>query len=89
MALGAKASQVCVLVAGEGMSLVLIGAALGCFGALAVCRFLHGMLYEIADLDPMTFVISVVMLTLVACFACYFPARRATKINLWAVLRVE
>ena len=89
MALGAKRSDVLLLVIRQGFILMLAGAVIGVAGSLFVTRFLAGMLYGVKPADPVTY--GVVLLTLggVAALASYFPARRATKVDPMAPLRNE
>ena len=89
MALGAEAHQIFRLVAGEGMRWVVVGVAVGSFGALALSRYLSSMLFEVSSSDALTFGTSVLLLAGVAFFACYKPARRATKLDPWTVLRID
>ena len=63
----------------RGMILTIIGIALGLVSAAAGARFLEGMLFGITPLDPTAFMAVSVMFVLVAMFASYLPARRATR----------
>src|SRR6185295_19670515 len=56
MALGAQATQVLRMVLAEGFRLVLLGASLGLIAALAVSRFVQGLLFGITAHDPATYV---------------------------------
>ena len=89
MALGAKRSDVLLLVIRQGFILMLAGAVIGVAGSLFITRFLAGMLYGVKPADPVTF--GVVLLTLggVAALASYFPARRATKVDPLVALRCD
>ena len=87
MALGAQRAQVLALVLRKGLILTAIGIALGLAGAAAGARLLEGMLFGITPLDPKTFVAVSLMFSLVATFASYVPARRATKVNPIVALR--
>lgn len=89
MALGAQRAQVLTLVLHKGLILTTIGIALGLVGAVAGTRFLQGMLFGITPLDPKTFVVVSLMFVLVATFASYLPARRATKVDPMVALRCE
>ncbi len=89
MALGAEANDVLKLVIGQGMKLVLIGAAIGIGAALVITRFMQTLLFEVKATDPLTYVLLASLLTVVALLACYIPARRATKVDPMIALRCE
>jgi ABC-type antimicrobial peptide transport system permease subunit len=89
MALGAQVADVLRLVLRQGIGLTIIGLALGLVGAFCATRLLHGFLYEVKPLDPMTFVVVVLILALVALAACWLPARRAAQVNPMVALRHE
>ncbi|MCW5967925.1 MAG: ABC transporter permease [Blastocatellales bacterium] len=87
MALGAQKSDVLRLFVGQGMKLVAIGAAIGLFGAFALTRVMTSLLFDISANDPLTFASVASLLLLVALTACYFPVRRAAKVDPLAALR--
>ena len=89
MALGAQQRDVLGLVIGQGMKLVLVGAALGLFGAFALMRILVRLLFEVKPSDPPTFIAVPLALAIVSFFACWLPARRAAKIDPMDALRYE
>jgi len=74
---------------GEGLALTVIGLAIGLVGALALARFLAGMLFGVRAGDPMTFVVVALILATVALLASYVPARRATRVDPMVALRHE
>ena len=52
-------------------------------------RFMKSLLFEVNSADPLTFVATAVLLTVVALLACYIPARRAAKVDPVVALRYE
>jgi putative ABC transport system permease protein len=89
MALGARAAHVLKLVVRNGMSLALIGVAIGVAGAFALTRLLGNLLFHIAPTDSFTFAAVSLSLIVVALLACFIPARRATKVDPLVALRDE
>ncbi|MGA2536562.1 MAG: ABC transporter permease [Terracidiphilus sp.] len=89
MALGAQRNSILALVFQQGMALALIGIAAGLLGAFGLTRLMSGLLFGVSSNDPLTFVGVALLLTLVALSACYFPARRAMRVDPMAALREE
>jgi putative ABC transport system permease protein len=87
-ALGAQQNDVLRLVLGQGLRLALAGVALGIAGALGLTRLMSALLFHVSATDPATFVIVALVFLLVALAATYVPARRATKIDPMAALRI-
>lgn len=87
MALGARVRDVLKLVLRQGLSLALIGAAIGLAGAFAVTRVMSNLLFGVAPTDLGTFTAVALVLLAVAFLACYIPARRATKVDPLVALR--
>jgi len=71
------------------LKLTLIGAAIGLVGAYLATRAITAVLYGVSATDPLTFISVSVLLIGVALFACYVPARRATKVDPLIALRNE
>jgi ABC-type antimicrobial peptide transport system permease subunit len=89
MALGATSGKVQGLVLKEGVSMALIGIAIGVGGALIATRLLAGILYGVSATDPVTFVGLAGFLTGIAILASYLPARKASTIEPTVALRAE
>ncbi|MEE9125970.1 MAG: FtsX-like permease family protein, partial [Planctomycetota bacterium] len=89
MALGARPSDVLRLVTGLGLRLTLAGIVLGLLGSLALTRTLSSLLFGVSATDPASFVAAPLFLVAAALAACYFPARRATRVDPMECLRHE
>ena len=89
LALGAERSNVLSLIVRYGLKLTLAGIGLGFLMALAVTRLLTNLLYGVSARDPSIFVGVAFVLIVVALLACYWPARRATRIDPLIALRHE
>ena len=89
MALGAQKSDVLGLIIRKGMSITLIGIAVGLAIAFALTRLMATLLFGVTPTDAMTFAAVSAFVMLVALFACYIPARRATKVDPLVALRYE
>src|SRR5262249_52203617 len=74
IALGAEASDVLRMVIWRGMSLTLIGVALGLAAALALTRVMKNLLFDVSATDPATFALIALLLVGVALIASYIPA---------------
>ncbi len=81
LALGAERRDVLKLVVKQGMRLSFAGVLIGLAAALAVSRFLSGLLFGIHPTDPITYFSVALVLTATTLLACYLPARRATKVD--------
>ena len=89
MALGADRLDVLKMIIGQGLRMVGVGISIGLALAFAITRVLARLLFGVSPTDPLTFVSIVALLTLIGLFACYIPARRATKVDPMVALRYE
>jgi putative ABC transport system permease protein len=89
MALGAERGNVLKLVVSQGIRLVAFGLGIGVPGSAAMARLLRSQLFGVGPDDPATLMAVAAILTFVAGLACYLPARRATRIDPMAALRIE
>jgi putative ABC transport system permease protein len=89
MALGAQTRDVLKLVVGQGLRLTVVGLGVGLLAAFGLTRFLSSLLYGVSAIDLSTFVSVSLLLGGISLLACYLPARRATKVAPWVVLRYE
>ena len=87
MALGASRMHVLTSVVKEAVLIGVVGLALGIAAALALTRFLSGLLFAVGARDPMTFVALPLGLLLVAVLAALIPATRAVRVNPLVALR--
>jgi putative ABC transport system permease protein len=89
MALGATSESVFRLVLGQALRLVMLGVVVGLIAAAALTRVLETLLYETEPLDPSTFAVTALLLTIVATLASYVPARRGMRVAPMEALRAE
>lgn len=87
LALGAEKSDIFRLVVGQGLTLTLIGVAIGWAAALALTRYLDSVLYQTGSRDLVTFALAPLIFLTVALAASYFPALRATRVDPTEALR--
>jgi putative ABC transport system permease protein len=89
MALGAQPKQVWWLIARRAFVQLAIGLAIGMPGAFGVGKVLQSLLVRTSPSDPTTLISIAMLLIAVAVSACYWPARRATRLDPLAALRYE
>jgi putative ABC transport system permease protein len=89
MALGADARMVMWSVLRRALAMMAVGVAFGIAGALALARFLTGLLYHVQPTDLATFAGSAVLLAGIALVASLLPAWRATQVDPLLALRAE
>jgi ABC-type antimicrobial peptide transport system permease subunit len=89
MALGARGLSVLWLVLREALVLVVIGLVIGLVAASMVTKTAESLLYELKPNDPLTIALATTLLAVVAVWAGYFPARRASRVDPMIALRDE
>ena len=89
MALGAQPRSILKLIVGRGLVLVSVGVVVGVLASFVLTRFIENMLFGVTPTDPLTFVMIVLLLGLVALLACLVPAQRAMRVDPIVVLRSQ
>jgi predicted permease len=89
VALGASSRDVLRMVLGQGLRITLIGVTIGLAAAFGFTRLITAMIYGVGTTDPITFASVAILLSGVALFACYIPARRAMRVDPIVALRYE
>lgn len=89
MALGADSVRVVTSMMWQGLAPIGGGVAVGLLVAVAASGFLRSRLYGVTPADPVTFVIVVAVMGVVAALACFVPARRAARVDPVIALRAE
>jgi putative ABC transport system permease protein len=89
LAIGAERKDVLLLVLGQGAKVALLGIAVGIAAALSLTRLMSNLLFGVGATDPLTFAGVAMLLTLVALFTSYIPARRAMRVDPMVALRYE
>jgi putative ABC transport system permease protein len=89
MALGAQRSSVLRLVVGDGLTLTLVGIAIGAAVALVATRSLDRLVFGVSTSDPGVFAFVALTLSAVAAVAAAVPALRASRVDPIEALRSE
>jgi predicted permease len=89
MALGAGTGTIARMVLARGLWLLLAGIGLGLAGAVAVARVLARQVWNVPAFDPMAFTVVSLILLVAGLQACFWPARRAARIDPIIALREE
>jgi len=89
IALGAQPGNILRAVLRKGMLLILIGLAVGLFASWGAARLMAGLIWGVKPGDPWTFTSVIVLSLVIGLLACFFPARRATKLDPLDALRYE
>ena len=89
LALGAGEAHILRLVIGRALAIAVAGIVVGVLLAIPAMRLLTALLYQVRPGDPGVLAALALLLLLVAVFAAYVPARRATRVDPLATLRAE
>jgi len=89
VALGASPGNIVRLVLLQGLSLAAIGLSVGLALSFSLTRFFTAFLYEVGANDPLTVTVVVAVLAAMSLLACYFPARRAMRVDPVAAIRAS
>jgi len=89
MALGAAPRNVLQMILRQAAVLMCFGLALGTGISFALARFIESLLFEVRPADPVTYASVSLLLIAVVMIACYFPARRASRVDPMIALRYE
>ena len=88
-ALGARTSDVLLMVLRGGLVLAAVGVVVGLIGALGFSSLLEHQLYRVDATDPATYVGLSILLTFVALLSSLIPALRAARVSPVRALREE
>jgi len=89
LALGAQLRDIAGMVVWRGLRLLLLGIALGLAASFASTRLLARQIWNVSPVDPLSFTAVSTLLLLVGLLACYWPARRASRVDPMTALRYE
>ncbi|MBK9316621.1 MAG: ABC transporter permease [Acidobacteria bacterium] len=89
MALGAQSQSIIKMIISQGMLVALFGVLFGLVGAFGLTRLMSSLLFEVSEIDPVTFVAVALLMLIIAFPACLIPARRAVVVDPLITLRYE
>jgi putative ABC transport system permease protein len=89
MALGAAFGNILAMVLGRGVRLIAVGIALGLAGSFVLTRYLQQQLWRVSTFDAVSFVGASALLLGIGLLACWWPARRAARVDPLTALRHE
>jgi ABC-type antimicrobial peptide transport system permease subunit len=87
LAMGAKRTDILLLIVRRGFILATAGIAIGLIAAFLLTRLMSSMLYKVGAYDVTTFALAPLVFLCIALFASYLPARQATKVDPAEALR--
>lgn len=89
LALGASTGHVLLVVLRMGLLLVSLGVVIGLAASAAVTRLIASQLWGVSPYDPLTLGAVSFVVVVAGAAACWFPARRATRVDPMIALRYE
>jgi len=89
IALGAQTEQILSLVLRKGVSLILIGIAIGLFASYFLTRLLSSQIWGVSATDPYTYAVVSSLALVIGALACLLPAHRASRVDPLVALRCE
>jgi putative ABC transport system permease protein len=89
MAFGAQGRDILRYVLSRSLRPVVLGGLLGLVAALAATRLLTSLLFGVRAFDPVTYILSLLLLALISLLACVLPARRAVRVDPVVALKRE
>jgi putative ABC transport system permease protein len=89
IALGARFGDIAGMIVGRGLKLLGAGILLGLAGSLAAARLLAQQVWRVSPFDPVSFAVVSLLLLIVGVQACFWPARRAARVDAVTALRYE
>jgi ABC-type antimicrobial peptide transport system permease subunit len=81
LALGARPKEIARNVVAQGARHALAGIAIGVPAAFLLSRVMSSMVFGVTTHDPLTFTALPILIVAVTTIACYFPARRAARVD--------
>ncbi|MFN8061051.1 MAG: ABC transporter permease [Vicinamibacterales bacterium] len=88
-ALGAREGDLVGLVVRQGLGLTLVGVAIGMAAAVFLARYVSSLLFGVSPTDVVSFAAAAGAVAIVAGLACWWPARRAARVDALEALRAD
>ena len=89
MALGATHRNIIGMVLREGLVLMMVGLIVGLTAGLMAVKVLASIFYGVSPIDPISIIVTVILIGAVSLLASYIPARRAARVDTMEALRYE
>jgi putative ABC transport system permease protein len=89
IALGARTGRIAAMVMSRGARLLLTGIAVGLIASVFAARVMATQIWKVSTFDPVSFGSVSVLLLVAGLQACYWPARRAARVDPIVALRQE